>query len=79
MFDYILCCYYPTLLSMDFNSLIISVIIYARRYARILLLSMYFFHILTNTKFQHVTFAYYHNLVFEFTLNVTYFHRVVDI
>jgi hypothetical protein len=41
----------------------------------------FFFHILTNTKFVHVTSTYYHswNLVFEFTINGTYFHRVSDI
>ena len=40
-----------------------------------------FFHILTNTKFVHVTSKYYQslNLVFELTVNVTYFHKVSDI
>ena len=39
-----------------------------------------FFHILTNTKFVHVTFTYYHSwyLVFEFTFIITYFDRVSD-
>jgi hypothetical protein len=40
-----------------------------------------FFHILTNTKFKHVTSPYYHSLylVFEFTFDVTYFHRIIGI
>ena len=40
-----------------------------------------FFHILTNIEFKHVTSTYYHSwyLVFEFTFNDTYFHRVIDI
>ena len=41
-----------------------------------------FLHILTNTQFKHVTSTHYHiswYLVFEFTFNVTYFHRVIDI
>ena len=40
-----------------------------------------FFHILTNTKFKRVTFTYYHTwyIVFEFTYNATYFHRVIDV
>ena len=35
-------------------------------------------HVLTNTKFVHVTSTYYRSwiLVFVFTSNVTYFHRV---
>ena len=43
-------------------------------------LIIYFFHILTNTRFKHVTSTYYHNwyLVFEFTFNATYFYRVID-
>jgi hypothetical protein len=48
----------------------------------LLLLSLFIFlHIFTNTKFVHVTSTYYHswNSVFEFTINVTYFHRVSDI
>jgi hypothetical protein len=47
----------------------------------LLLSLLIFFHILTNTKFVHVTFAYYHGgyLVFEFTFNATYFHTVSDI
>ena len=38
-------------------------------------------HILTNTKFKHVTSTYYHSwyLVFELTFNVTFFHRVSEI
>ena len=38
-------------------------------------------HILTNIKFKHVTSTYYYivYLVFEFTFNVTYIHRVIDI
>ena len=47
-----------------------------------LLLSLLIFvHILTNTKFVHVTSTYDHSwyLVFEFTINVTYSHRVSDI
>jgi hypothetical protein len=44
-----------------------------------LLSLLIFFH--TNTKFVHVIFTYYHSwyLVFEFTFDVTYFHRVNDI
>ena len=40
-----------------------------------------FFHILANTKSKHVTFTYDHSryLVFEFTFDVTYFRRVIDI
>ena len=40
-----------------------------------------FFHIFTNTKSVHITSTYHHSWcsVFEFTLNVTYFHRVSDI
>jgi hypothetical protein len=40
-----------------------------------------FLHILANTKFNYVTSTYYHSwyLMFEFTFNVTYFHRVIDI
>jgi len=39
------------------------------------------FHILTNTKFKHVNSTYYHSwsLMFEFTFDVTYFHRVINI
>ena len=39
------------------------------------------FHILTNTKFKHVTSTFYHSsyLVFEYTYNVTYFHVVIGI
>ena len=39
------------------------------------------FHILTNTKFKHVTSTYYHScyLVFEFTFDVNYSHRVIDV
>ena len=39
-----------------------------------------FFHILTNTKFKHVTSTYYHScyLVLEFKFNATYFHRVKE-
>jgi hypothetical protein len=39
-----------------------------------------FFYILINIKFKHVTSTCYHRLylVFEFSFNVTYFHRVVD-
>ena len=52
------------------------------RYARILLLSLlfYFFHFLNDTKFEHVTSTYYHSwyLVFGFTFNVNYLHRVID-
>ena len=46
-----------------------------------LLYYIYIFHTFTNTKFKHVTSTYYYScyLVFEFTFNVTYFHRVVDI
>ena len=38
-------------------------------------------NILINTTFKDVTFTYNHGwyLVFEFTLNVTYFRRVIDI
>jgi hypothetical protein len=40
-----------------------------------------FFITLTNTNFKHVTSTYYHSwyLVFEFTFNINYFHRVIDI
>ena len=40
----------------------------------------FFFHDPTNIKLKHVTSTYYHcqYLVFVFTLNVTYFHRVID-
>ena len=40
-----------------------------------------FFHILTDTKFKYVTSTYYHSwyLVIEFTFNITYFQRVIDI
>ena len=72
--------------TLIFNSLIISV-----RHkcsgnfptaASFLLLSLsVFFNIFTNTKFVHVTSIYYHSsyLVFEFTFDVTFFHRVSDI
>ena len=42
---------------------------------------LFFFYIPINIEFQHVTSTYYHSwyLVFEFTFNVTYFHRVIDI
>ena len=38
-------------------------------------------HILTNNEFKHVTSTYYHSwyLVFEFTFDDAYFHRVIDI
>ena len=40
----------------------------------------YYFPLFTNTKFKHVPFTYYHSwlIVFEFTFNVTYFHRIID-
>jgi hypothetical protein len=38
-----------------------------------------FFHILTNTKLVLVSFTYYHSLMFDFSFNVTYSHRVSDI
>ena len=66
-----------------FNAFIISVRGYARRYVGIHLLSLLFFvfHILTDTKFKHVTSTYYHSwyLMYEFTINVACFHRVIDI
>ena len=36
---------------------------------------------LTNSKFKDVSSTYYHSwyLMFEFTFDVTYFHRVIDI
>ena len=66
--------------TLIFNSLKISV---RRLLEDMLDFSFYlviFFHILTNTKLKHVTSTYYHSqyLVFEFTLNVTYFHRIID-
>ena len=41
----------------------------------------YFFQILTNIKFKHVTTTYCHSsyLVFEFTFNVTCFHKIIGI
>jgi hypothetical protein len=46
-----------------------------------IIVNFLFISLLSNTKFVHVTSTYYHswNLVFEFTVNVTYFHRVSDI
>ena len=65
------------------NFLTISVRIQARRCDKFLLSSLLFlvFHILTNTKFKHVTPTYYHSwyLVFEFTFMITCFHMVIDI
>ena len=70
-------------LTLIFNSLIISVRRYARRYVGILLLSLLIFfpHIITNTQFKHVTSKYYHGcyVVFEFAFNGTCFHGVINI
>ena len=72
--------------TLIFNSLIISVrhkcaATFLTATSFLLLLLLIFFHILTNTKFVHVTPTYYHSwyFVFEFTFNVTYFRRVSDI
>jgi len=67
------------------NSLIISVthkcvVTFPTATSFLLLSLLNFPHILTNPKIMHVTSRYYHSwyLVFEFTFNVTYFHRLSD-
>ena len=61
-----------------FNSLIAN----ARRYTKNMLeFSFYHCYFLTNIESKHVTSTYHPSwyLVFEFTYNVTYFHRVINI
>jgi hypothetical protein len=61
VFGYNQCCYHPTLLNTTFQILAISVRRYVGRYVGILLLSLlFFFHILTNTKFKHITSTSFH-------------------
>ena len=73
----------PFLWSMNFTGLaILGVVTHLRaRWSLICRSRRYFIPILTNAKFENVTSTYYHTwyLVFEFTFNVTYFHRVIDI
>ena len=72
--------------TLTFNSLIISVRLkcaatFPTTTSFLLLSLLVFSHILTNPKFVHVTSTHYHSwcLVFEFTFNTTYFHRVSNV
>ena len=74
----------PTFLwSMDFIGLVISGMAPHLLTHRFLICRSrwHSFQILTITKIKHVTSTYYHSwyLMFEFIINVTYFHGVIDI